>query len=66
MMYSMPPAEVGGIFFIRQLAYANRILEYIANKKITFKTGKRHLRTSCIDLVELFYYNKNVDGKLVI
>lgn len=24
MMYFMPPAEVGGIFFMRQLAYANQ------------------------------------------
>lgn len=57
MMYAIPPAEVDGIFFMRQLAYANQMLKYTANKKITFKTGKRHLRTSCIDLVRLFYYS---------
>lgn len=37
MMYFMPPAEVGGIFFMRQLAHANRILEYTANKKLPLR-----------------------------
>lgn len=37
MMYSIPPAEVGGIFFMRRLAHANRMLEYTVNKKLPLR-----------------------------